>query len=107
MLFEMFIFFEIVVICLFFMSFFTKQEILWGLTAVISAMLMYTSFHVETYVYEFDTILGAYMPILTTHSYPYLMGVNLLFFALALILGLFDIFDKYGIDIKKKFKKTE
>jgi len=105
MLVEMYIFFEIVAICLFIAAFFTKQEILWALTSVILGVLMFSSFNVETYIYEFNVTLGAYSPILNTHSYPYLMGLNMLFFVLALVLGLFDMFDKYGVNLFKKGKE--
>ena len=77
-------------------SFFTKQEILWALTSVVSGVLMFTSYDIEYYVYQYNTTLAAYNPIAITHSYPYLMAINLLFFALALVLGIFDLFEKYG-----------
>ena len=96
MLIEIFVFWEIVMIGLFVASFFTKQEILWALTSVVSGVLMFTSYHVEYYVYQYNSTLGAYNPVAITHNYPYLMAINLLFFALALILGIFDLFDKYG-----------
>ena len=57
---------------------------------------MFTSYNVETYVYEYNTSTGAYDSILTTHHYPYLSGINMLFFVLGLVLAIFDIFDKYG-----------
>ena len=96
MLIELFIFFEVIVIGMFVASFFTKQEILWAITLVFSGVLMFTSFHVETYVYEYNATITAYSPVIVTHSYPYLMGLNMIFFGLALLLGMFDIFDKYG-----------
>lgn len=99
MLVELFIFFEIIAIGLFIASFFTHQEILWALTLVITGVLMFTSFNIEGYVYRINTTINAYEPIVVSHSYPYLMGLNLLFFIVALILLLFDMFDKYG----KKF----
>jgi len=99
MLVGLFIFFEIVVIGLFIASFFTKQEILWAITVVISGVLMFTSYNIETYVYELNQTLGAYQAVSVSYSYPYLMGINMVFFILALILGMFDLFDKYG----KKF----
>ena len=101
MLVGLFIFFEIVIIGLFITAFFTKQEILWGMTAVFSAVLMFTSFSIETYVYVFNTTQGVYVPVMESHSYIYLMGINMLFFVLALLLGLFDMFDKYGVQIFK------
>lgn len=111
MLIELFIFFQIVVIGLFIASFFTKQEILWALTSVLSGVLMFTSYHVETYVYQYNTTIGVYSPIVVSHSYPYLMAINMLFFVLTLVLGIFDLFEKYGSrfagtigDVKGKFK---
>lgn len=96
MLVELYIFFEIVVIGLFIASFFTKQEILWTITLIFAGVLMFTSYNVETYVYQYNSTMMAYEPIPVSHNYTYLMGLNLVFFVLALILGLFDLFDKYG-----------
>ena len=96
MIIGLFVFFEVILIGLFIASFFTKQEILWAITLVISGVLMFTSYHVETYVYVHNATINAYSPVIVSHSYPYLMGINMLFFILALILGIFDIFDKYG-----------
>lgn len=101
MLIELFIFFQIVVIGLFIASFFTKQEILWAITLVLSGVLMATSWSIETYVYEYNATIVAYSPVIQTHNYPYLMGINMIFFVLALILGMFDLFDKYGISWHK------
>ena len=96
MLLSLFIFFQIVVIVMFITSFFTKQEILWVITLLLSGVLMFMSYDIQYYVYDYNATIGAYSPILTTQYYPYLMGINMLFFVLALLLGLFDIFDKYG-----------
>ena len=96
MLVELFIFFEVIALGLFITSFFTHQEMLWALTLVITGVLMFTSFNIEGYVYEFNASTSAYSPVVVSHSYPYLMGLNLLFFVIALILLLFDMFDKYG-----------
>jgi hypothetical protein len=94
MLIELFIFFEIVALILFATAFFTKQEILWALCAVLLGVLMFTSFNVETYVYQYNTTLLAYEPVQVSNSYPYLMGLNAAFFVLALVLGIFDLYDK-------------
>jgi hypothetical protein len=96
MLIELFVFFEIITIGLFITSFFTKQELLWAITALMSGTLMFTSYSIETYVYEFNATMSAYVPVIVTHNYPYLTGINLLFFGLSIVLGIFDIFDKYG-----------
>lgn len=96
MLVELFVFFEIVAIGIFIAAFFTKQEILWAISLILFGVLMFTSYDVEYYVYQWNATLSAYYPVAVTHSYPYLMGINSLFFVLSLVLLLFDIFDKYG-----------
>jgi hypothetical protein len=101
MLLELFVFFEIITIVLFLTAYFTKQEILWSLVALFSALLAFNCYNIETYVYQFNSTISAYSPILMTHSYPYLSGINFLIFGLALALGVFDLFDKYGIRTKK------
>jgi len=96
MLLQLFIFFEVVVIGLFIASFFTKQEILWAITLILSGVLMFTSYDIEQYVYQYNATIVAYSPVFVTHTYPYLTAINLIFFGLSLVLALFDIFDKYG-----------
>lgn len=105
MLIDLFMFFEIIVIGLFVSSFFTKQEILWSITLVLSGTLMFTSYHIETYVYQYNSTISAYAPVIVSHSYPYLMAINMLFFVLALVLGIFDLFDKYGTKFAGEFPK--
>ena len=104
MLTEIFIILQIVMIIIFFIAFFTKQELIWGIVLVLSAVLMITSFNVETYVYEFNSTVGAYEPVITSSSYVYMMGINMLFFGLAVLMGFYDIFEKYGINLFKKGK---
>lgn len=96
MLIEIYIFFEIVVIGLFVTAFYTKQEIMWALTAIFSGVMMFTSYKIEYYVYQANTTLNVYVPVMTSHTYPYLSAINLIFFGLALAFGIFDMFDKYG-----------
>lgn len=105
MLLELFVFFEIVTIGLFLAAFFTKQELLWAITLMMAGVLMFTSYNVEYYVYEYNTTITAYVPIAMTHTYPYLAAINMLFFVLALVLGIFDIFDKYGSKFAGKSKE--
>lgn len=100
MLVEIFIFFEIIVIAMFIVSFFTHQEVLWAITAILSAVLMMTSYHIEYYIYQFNITTSAYTAVMVTFNYPYLFAINMIFFALSLALGLFDMFDKYGAKSK-------
>lgn len=84
-------------IVLFLIAFFTKQELLWVVTLVIAGTLMFTSFNIEYQTYEYNASVGIYEPIEKTKSYPYMMGLNLVFAALTILLGLFDMFEKYGL----------
>lgn len=95
MLLELFIFFEIVAIGLFLTSFFTKQEVLWALTLIFSGMLMITSYNIEVTTFKFNTTIQTFAPTTVNYHYPYLMAINMLFFALALIFFIYDLFDKY------------
>lgn len=96
MIVELYIFFEILIVVFFLLAFFTKQEILWVVTAVISGVIMFTSYNVENYVYVLNQSTSVYDPVAVSYSYPYLMALNMIFFVLALVLGIFDMFDKYG-----------
>lgn len=101
MLLEIYILIQIIMIVFFATAFFTKQEIMWALSAVLSGILMFASFGIKISQYVFNPSLGAYELQLVSNSFPYMMGINFLFFALALVFGLFDFFDKYGISTGK------
>ena len=96
MLLELFILFEIITIGVFFASFYSRQEILWAISAVFSGFMMATSYTIEIATFQYNTTLGAYQPINILYYYPYLMGINLVFLVLSIILGVFDLWDKYG-----------
>ena len=101
MLYSLFILIQIFAVVLFVASFFTKQEILWGVTLLTCALLMYSSFGIEYFIYDWNTTIQAYSPVIKTFSYPYMMGFNMLFFVLSLVLGIFDIFEKYGTKLRE------
>ena len=107
MLIELYIFFQIIVIGLFLTSFFTRQEILWFITMAFSGMLMVDAFNVQYYVYVYNVTQAVYVPIAKSSSYPWLMGINLMFMTLSLTLGMFDIFDKYGNKIASKVRNPD
>lgn len=107
MLIELFVFFELLTIVLWIIAFFTNQELIWAISIVLAGILAFSSYNVEYYVYQFDNITGVYNPVQLTSSYPYLMGLNLLFFVLGMILMIFDLFDKYGSRFAKGGKNNE
>jgi len=96
MLLELYIILQLITIGIFFTAFFSKQEVLWALSIVFSGTLMFSSWNVEYYVYQFNTTISAYQPYIVNHNYGYMMALNMLFFILALVFGIFDLFDKYG-----------
>ena len=85
MILELFIFLELVMITTFFISFFTKQEILWAITAVLSGALMVASYNVQVTKHVIDTTYGVVVPTLTSFSFPFMMGINLMFFLLTFL----------------------
>jgi len=96
MLLEIFILFQIVTIGFFISAFFLKNEILWGITLVLTGIMMVTSWSVECATYQYNNVTSVYDPVVIAYSYPYLMGINMLFFIVTLILCIYDLFDKYG-----------
>lgn len=96
MLLEIFILFQIITIGFFIAAFFLKHEILWAITLVLTGIMMVTSWSVECSAYEYNNVTNAYDPVIISYNYPYLMGINMLFFIMALVLCIYDLFDKYG-----------
>lgn len=89
MILELYIIIFISMIIFFTLSYFSKNEILWGITMLLSGLVMISS-------YKIEVVRGAEI---ITLSYPYMMGIGLIFFVLSLILGLIDLFDKYSLSV--------
>lgn len=94
MIIELFIFLELIALVFFVAAWYTHQELIWAISLVLFGVLMVSSFNVEFHAYQYSTTLGAYEPIVIHESYTYMMGLNMLFAALSLLFGLFDLFDK-------------
>ena len=86
----------IAALIIWFMAFYTKQEILWGIAAILFAVLMMSSYGIEMLVPTYNASFNGYQYNIITESYNYLAAINMIFFGLVWVLGLFDIFDKYG-----------
>jgi hypothetical protein len=97
MMVEMFMFLEVLVVVIIGIAFFTKQEILWFLAVVVAGILMFASYDIQGYVYEYNETMGAYQPVIVSNPYIYVSYLNMIFFSLALILGLWDVWQKYGL----------
>jgi len=96
MLIEIFITLQIATILFFCFAYFTHQELLWGIALILSGVLMVAGNYIELNHYVFNIATGGYDLTTSGFYYPYLTGINMLFFSLALILSLFDLYDKYG-----------
>ena len=94
MVIELFILFEVLMIACFIWAFVGKNVIIWTLSAVLAAVLMFQSFAVETWVYVWNVTISAYSPILSSSSYLWLMSINLIFFILSLVLGIYDLYQE-------------
>ena len=93
---ELYILFEVTLIILFFVALVIEKRkfltsILWVLAMVIAAMLALNSFGIEQTVYNFNVTMAAYYPVTNYHSYPWLMGINAIFFGLSLLFGFADV----------------
>jgi len=84
------------------MSFFIRHEVLWSLALVMAGIMMVSSFGVQQTLYLFNQTLMAYEPTVITDSYAYVSAINMLFFSLSLIFGIYDMVTKYGTGKKKK-----
>lgn len=107
MLVDLYIFYEVIMIGFFITAFFIKNEILWALSAVFSGILMFSSFDIQVVMYEFNSTISAYSPSIVTNHYMYLIWINGIFFVLCILLGLFDLFDKYGSKMLRKEDEEE
>ena len=106
MILALFILFQILVVSGFILSFFTKNEILWAMTLLLTGFMMFSSFDIEIPSYQFNTTIQAYQPVNTSYSYPYLMGINMMFFGLGLILA-FLIYLKNIVKVLLVIMKVE
>ena len=106
MIYSLFLMLQVAVFLIFFTAFFTKQEIIWAISLVLSGTLMVSSYNVGIQTNVFNSVIGVYEQVFVAHSFPVMMGINMIFFVLSLILGMLDYFDKYGITISNlKLKK--
>jgi len=101
MILSFYILLQILMLFVFFFAFFSKQEILWALTFILSGILMLLSFNIESTQSVFNIELQLYHFEVVSQSYPIMMGINMIFFILALGLGILDFYDKYGISTMK------
>lgn len=107
MLIELYMFYEFILIGFFLIAFWRKNEILWAITIILAGILMFSSYDVQITAYQLNNTINAYSPVILTQHYIYLGWINGIFFAISLLLMLFDIFDKYGMKFLDKGEDRE
>ena len=96
MILEIYLTIFILMIIMFFVAYFMRQELVWIITMALSGILMFSSYGIEILGYTYENVTNSYVVSTSLFSYPYLAGINLIFFALSLLLGFYDIFDKFN-----------
>jgi hypothetical protein len=101
MILSLFILFEIIMIVGFCACYYLRNVLFWTITIVLSGVLMISSFGIERTMYLYNSTLTAYQPTVISTSYPYLATINIIFFALALIFGIYDIVTQQALSKKE------
>lgn len=94
MVIEIYLFLMILTIGIFMAAFFTKYVVLWGLSSILSAVLILSSWDIEYYVYQYNATIYSYSPTIIHLSYGYLSGIGVAFFGLSLIFLFYDIYNQ-------------
>jgi hypothetical protein len=90
MILELFLTLQLGIILLFIAGFITHNEIIWCVS-IILAMLLYTNaYNIQYHSFASPLEVVAY-------SYPFIAYFNAMLGLVSLVMGLFDIFDKYGL----------
>ena len=92
MLVEMYIFYSVLALLVFATGFYSKQPILWVIAMVLFAFITVSSFHIEDTEYVYDSSTLSYTAQHTSYSYAYLSTINIMFFILAMIMFVYDMF---------------
>lgn len=64
----------------------------------MAGMLVFDSYNIQQTVYFFNTSANVYQVTTVVYQYPWLLGINLIFVGLSLVLGIQDIWQKYVIE---------
>jgi hypothetical protein len=94
LLFGMFVFFGV--------SFITRSEVMWSIVILLSGILMYSSNYIHIKELVFNPEINMVVTQYTVYSYTGMIYFNLIFFMLALIFLMFDMFDKYSKPVYNK-----
>lgn len=103
MVIELYWLLEVAMIIFFFLGYFRRNEFIWVLTLVLAAVLMVSSFNIEYVSPVYDPNIGAYAVEKVQLSYPSMMGINMMFFAIAMIYFWGDLLENHGGKIKEKW----
>ena len=98
MIYGLFILYQIIALVLFGVAFYSKQEIMWALTLVALGFVMFSSYGVDI------VLLNGSVEYLASQNYSFIGYFNMAFFGLGMVLGIFDIFDKYGNNVGQSMR---
>lgn len=97
MLIELYLFYQAVTLLAFYLGYNYKNYTMWGVTLLLTGMMMFLSYYVEKTVYVYNATLGAYEVSTVYYTMPYLAAINFLFFSVALLYMMYDIWENYAL----------
>jgi hypothetical protein len=101
MLLEIFLVMQIIVVALFFVAYFVRNEMVWALTILFSLLLAMNCLDIQYNHYEFNVTTLGYDWSTTTYNYPFLMWANIVLVAFSLLFIVYDIWEKYLLKVGK------
>jgi hypothetical protein len=101
MIIEIFLVMQVIVIALFFISFFVRNEMLWALTILFAIILALNCLDIQYNHYVYNTTTTGYDWAVTTYTYPFLMWANIVLVAFSLLFLIYDIWENYLLKVGK------
>jgi hypothetical protein len=90
MILETYIFIECLALLFFLIGLFRRMILSWVISLVLFGAQVMSSYSITNYVYTIQ-INGSTVATTFTNSYPEMAYINMLFFAVALIIGISDM----------------
>jgi len=89
MILETYIIIECLAIIFFLIGLFKRVVLAWAISLVLFGAQVMSSYSISNYIYT--VVSGVVTSTVFTYSYPEMAYMNILFFAVALIMGISDI----------------
>lgn len=68
---------------------------MWGLTILLGSIITFSSLDIQYYFYAFNATSASYSLASTTSTYYYIMWLNIVVVAFAMLFLGFDLYEKY------------